>query len=176
MEEIWKDIKEYEGLYQVSNLGRVKSFPRNGTQVNAIKILTLKLHHTGYYRVTLSKNNKRIDKLVHRLVAETFIPNPNRKPQVNHKDGDKLNNRVDNLEWNTCLENVQHSIYTGLRNDKGCNSKRARFKESDIRWIRQHYKPNDSKYGCTALSKKFKVGKATISDIINHKIYKNIGE
>lgn len=131
MKEIWKDIKDYEGLYQVSNLGRIKSFPRNGTQTNNIKILMLKLNHK-YYHVTLSKDNERIDKLVHRLVAEAFIPNPENKPQVNHKDGNKLNNNVNNLEWNTCVENVQHSISTGLRKDRGCNNKRSRFNQDDI--------------------------------------------
>ena len=167
---MWKECK-INNLYIVSTDGIVK-------RKNTNKILSQKLDKDNYLSVNLSMggrgNTRQI--FVHRLVAETFLPNPDRKPQVNHKDGDKLNNRVNNLEWNTCLENVQHSIYTGLRNDKGCSSKRARFKESDIKWIRQHYKPNDSKYGCTALSKKFKVGKATISDIINHKIYKNIGE
>lgn len=91
MEEIWKDIKGYEGLYQVSNLGRVKSLRRN---------IILKQGITcGYERVVLYTNNSYKNFLIHRLVAHAFIPNPDNLPQVNHIDENKLNNCADNLEW-----------------------------------------------------------------------------
>ena len=113
MQEIWKDIKNYEGLYQVSNFGKVKSLPRKGTQTNTEKILKVSYTYNGYERVSLHKNNKDKRYLVHRLVAETFIPNPNNYPQVNHKDENKINNNVSNLEWCTPSYNINY----GKRNN-----------------------------------------------------------
>ena len=104
--EIWKDIKGYEGLYQVSNLGRVKSLDRiaynpNGTVNSHIKekILAPVLNNKGYQYVNLHKNGEIKKMLVHRLVAMAFIPNSENKPMINHKDENPLNNCVDNLEW-----------------------------------------------------------------------------
>jgi len=99
MEEIWKDIEGYKGLYQVSNLGRIKSL--HGLSERIMKQTLQK----GYLRITLLKNKKQKRFLSHRLVAQAFIPNPENKPQVNHIDEDKENNRVDNLEWVTAKEN-----------------------------------------------------------------------
>ena len=101
MEEIWKDVKDYEGLYQVSNLGRVKSVSRN-------KIMKLSVKVNGYKDVSLSKGNTKKHYLVHRLVAQAFIPNPENKPTVNHIDEDKINNHVSNLEWATMKEQNNH--------------------------------------------------------------------
>ena len=102
MKEVWKDIQDYEGFYQVSNLGRIKSLGNSKTRKE--KILK-PIYHKQYYQITLSKNNIRIQYRVHRLVAEAFIPNPDNLPQVNHKDENKLNNYVDNLEWCDALYN-----------------------------------------------------------------------
>ena len=110
--ENWKDIENYEGLYQVSNLGRIKSLERdvyysNGT-VHHIKekILVQRIEKNGYQIVSLYKNGKRKDMLAHRLVALAFIPNPANKPQINHKNEVKTDNFVENLEWCTASYNA----------------------------------------------------------------------
>ena len=107
MEEVWKDVKGYEGLYQVSNLGRVKR-ATTGKVLKACKITG------GYLGVTLYKNSIVSSTKIHRLVAQAFIPNNENKPQVNHIDEDKTNNVVSNLEWVTAKENSNH----GTRNER----------------------------------------------------------
>ena len=102
MNEEWRDIEGYEGLYQVSNLSRVRSLNYNKT--GQIKELSY-AKRRGYLGVTLYKNGKPKTFTVHRLVARMFIPNPNNYPQVNHKDENKINNNVSNLEWCTVLYN-----------------------------------------------------------------------
>ena len=104
--EIWKDIKDYEGLYQVSNLGNVRNKRTEKVLIGGIK--------RGYREVIILKDTKRKYKLVHRLVAEAFIPNAENHPQVNHIDGNKLNNKVNNLEWCTRSENMKHAYKIGL--------------------------------------------------------------
>lgn len=111
--EIWKDIKGYEGLYQVSNLGRVKSllFRNNITAKKRETPLIMKFtKRSGYYNIVLRNEKGRKSFQIHRLVAQTFIPNPNNKPFVNHINFNRLDNNINNLEWCTQKENVQHSI------------------------------------------------------------------
>lgn len=109
MIEVWKDIDGYEGLYQVSNLGRIRSL-KYGKE----RILKHRKDKDGYLRVGLYKNSKMKDYFVHRLVALVFIPNPNNLPCINHKDENKTNNSVDNIEW--CTQ--QHNANYGTRNFK----------------------------------------------------------
>lgn len=133
--EIWKDIKDYEGLYQVSNLGRVRNIRHNKNKI-------LKpIYHKKYYQITLSKNNIRVQYRIHRLVATAFIPNPENLPEVNHKDENKVNNCVSNLEW--C-----DSKYNNNYNNKGkriskakmghTTSKETRIKISNT--LKEYYK------------------------------------
>ena len=120
---IWKDILGYEGLYQISNCGEVRSIPHfvpvncHGTMSQKLtpsKILKKQItgRDKNYYKVTLSKQGKSKQFLLHRLIAETFIPNPDKLPQVNHKDENGFNNDISNLEWVTAKENANY----GTRN------------------------------------------------------------
>lgn len=124
MKEIWKDIKDYEGIYMISNHGRIKSLERtikrnskNGDIHKKETVLNPSVQDDGYYRVTLSKNGKDKRFRIHRLVAEAFIENddPVNKTCVNHKDEDKANNHVDNLEWCTNEYNIQYSANSGKK-------------------------------------------------------------
>lgn len=113
-DEIWKDIEGYEGLYQVSNLGRIKSLEKmvvsknHSIQKRKERIIKSSPNNRGYLKIGLSKNNKRKFYRVHRLVAQAFIPNPDNKPEVNHINEIKTDNRVENLEWMTRKENCNY--------------------------------------------------------------------
>ena len=118
-QEIWKDIEGYEGKYQVSNCGNVRSLMyHNAKGIKRISLLKPATDACGYFRCALSKNNILTTYKVHRLVAQAFIPNPNNYPQINHIDGNKKNNCVWNLEWCTDKENVNHALKTGLRKNE----------------------------------------------------------
>lgn len=120
MREVWKDIVGYEGLYQVSNLGRVKGLERvvmRGSNFVPVKekIMTLRFNQRGYLIAHLTKEGVQKQYMTHRLVAQAFISNPENKPQVNHINEVKDDNRVENLEWVTAKENINHGTYLERR-------------------------------------------------------------
>lgn len=117
--EIWKDIPGYEGLYQASRSGKIRSMSRRldyrtGSRMIDGRILRPALSKEGYLRVCLCREGEEKNGKVHRLICLTFLPNPENKPHVNHKDGNKLNNHVDNLEWCTASYNQRHAFAKGL--------------------------------------------------------------
>lgn len=128
MEEIFKDIKGYEKRYQISNIGNVKSLSRkinNNTSsfISKERILTPIKDKQGYILVNFRKGNGRSSKKIHKLVLEAFVPNLLNKPCVNHINGIKHDNRLENLEWATHSENTQHAFRTGLMTNNWCKKK-----------------------------------------------------
>ena len=119
--EIWKDIAGYEGLYQVSNLGRVRSVKHG-----KIRLLKLGTDGHGYFQIKFSRGGKMKEFPVHRLVAEAFIPNPSNFPVVNHKDENPANNTVNNLEWCTVKYNTNYGSCQGRRSAKILNGPLAK--------------------------------------------------
>lgn len=138
--EVWKDIQGYEGFYQVSNYGNIRGVDRTRICRGIVmpikgRILKQKISRFGYYHVTLGKDAKHTTFMSHRLVALAFIDNTENKSQVNHIDGNKLNNHISNLEWNTPRENMTHgrlrmntsSKYTGVAWYKPTNKWRSQI-------------------------------------------------
>mgnify|MGYP002622098599 CR=1 FL=1 len=166
--EEWRDVEGYEGLYQVSDLGRVRSFHNQYG-----RILKPIVTSHGYAQVTLAKNGTMRSRHIHMLVAKAFIPNPENKPQVNHIDGNPMNNRLENLEWVTSQENIRHAYRTGLAKS-GADRKNARFTEDQVRYIRRVYKKGDPEFGMAALGKKFGVNIQVIWGVIHHRTYNNV--
>lgn len=126
MNEIWRDIAGYEGRYQVSNKGNVKSLHYRGHYGE--KIMKPVKHHSGYLIIQLGRKPRKIH-LVHQLVAKAFIPPVEGKKLVNHIDGNKQNNCVENLEWVTTQENIAHAIKTGLRNPHNTPKKYGKYNQ-----------------------------------------------
>lgn len=167
-EEVWKDIIGYEGLYQVSNFGNVKSLGNNFTRKE--RLLKLSPQSKGYLTVVLQKNGKRKTTLVHRLVAEYFIPNLDKKLQVNHINGIKTDNRVENLEWVSHRENLDHAIKNNLTL-KGEENPNSKLKDVDV--IKIH---SLLQKGVTTkeLSESYNVSYSTIDGIRKNTYWKHL--
>ena len=160
MEELWKPISNYEN-YEVSNYGRVRNV-KNGKQ----KVLKSQLIKSGYEIVGLSVNSKSISKTVHRLVAISFLENKENKPCVNHINGIKTDNRVENLEWCTHSENEKHSFDKLGKITNGII--RRKIPLNKIIYIKELYKKGFSQ---RSIAKQFNVSQTTIWLIINEKTY-----
>jgi len=169
--EIWKEIKGFEGKYDVSNLGRVKSFQKETRRGQRI----LKPRNTpdGYPSCSLCKNGTVKRATVHRLVAEAFIPNPENKPEVNHINGIKTDNRIENLEWCTHQENIQHAFDSGLKiSPKGEGHYKSKFNNEQIAFIR-HLKELDPLLNIALLSRIMGMNYWTVSQVWRKIHYKN---
>lgn len=178
--EVWKNIEGYEGLYQVSNLGRVKGVFRGHWRTShrgrywvrvSEKILT-NIYDRWYIKLVLSKNNVRKTFFVHRLVAKAFCPNPKGENYVNHISGVKLDNRAENLEWCSFKENYDHAVKNGLINVKGIKNGHAKLNNKQVMAIRKKYKTG----GCSSyqLAKKYGIAASSIMDIVNRTSWKHL--
>lgn len=176
MKEIWRDIKGFEGFYQISNLGRVKSLGGwCGTAKRKERIRSTSLTHDGYVKVRLIHQGKDKTMRVHRLVAEAFIPNPEHKDTVNHIDGNKQSNIVSNLEWVNRTEQMIHAYDLGLKVSRvGSSNTNAKLIDEQVREIRKLYIPYSKQFGTVALAKKYGVTNRVIGLIVKGKAYKNV--
>jgi hypothetical protein len=162
---MWKDVIGYEGLYKVSDAGEIFSVRTN-------RVLKSNVGVDGYKKVVLSVNNIRKTFRVNRLVAEAFVDNPNNKPVVNHKDGDKLNNCVNNLEWVTIMENAIHASNTGLlKGQKGELNPMSKLTANEVNEIRQTYKKHSHDANAKVLSEKYGVSDSTIWAIASGQVW-----
>lgn len=174
--EVWKDVIGYEGFYQISDLGRVKRLEtivdgRQGFKFTVQeKILALEVCTTGYKRVTLCKNGKTKRFLVHRLVAEMFINNENKLKQVNHKDGNKGNNKLQNLEWASQSNNQKHAYKTGLQKIQRGEARKnvAILKWEQIYQIREMSNSGKTSYEISDL---FNINRRHINKIVSNEAW-----
>lgn len=165
--ELWRDVIGFEGLYRVSDFGNVLScsrkFKPNGGRMKPKKT------KLGYLEVCLTKNRKKYYPLVHSLVAKAFIPNPAKLSQVNHKNGNKYNNKAINLEWVTSSQNIKHAFDNGLMiQPKGGDAYNAKLTESQARYIL------NSNERTTLLARKYSVAASTITSIRKRITWKHL--
>lgn len=173
--EIWTDVYGYEGLYQVSTEGNVRSLDRttvtkNGREMKFEgKTLKFKTDKDGYKQVSLSKEGKQKSFQVHRLVMINFLPHPNANNlTINHENGQKDDNRLVNLTYMTQIQNMKHAVENGLMKT-GENHHKATLTNEQVKYIRSVYVPKHPEFGQGALSRKFGVSQPTISQIVNNK-------
>ena len=159
MEEIWKDIPGYEGIYQISNMGNARSLDRITFDGRKLRSKPLKqfFDKDGYMKVGLCKNNNVKQYRVHRLVAIAFIDNPNYYSQINHKDENKTNNSFINLEWCDCKYNINYGTRTKkvVEATRGENKWNHKLTENDVKYIRENYGFRDKKFDSIHLGKMF---------------------
>ena len=162
--ETWKDVPNFDGKYQINNKGDIRHKDRLDKYLKPAK------NRKGYLTVGLWGNHKGNTFRVHRLVAQVFIPNPENKPQINHINGIKTDNRVENLEWVNNSENVRHADKLGLRRCvKGEKHYMCKLSETDIEAIRKSYIFRHPEFGTVALAKKYGVSQQHISNILNNR-------
>lgn len=172
-EIIWKTLQYNDETYddfEVSDDGQLRNV-KTGT------IYKQHINKEGYNQICVSlggRNKKKVFK-VHKAVAETFIPNPENKSDVNHKDGDKQNNTLFNLEWMTKKENMKHASQNGLLKPLcGTNSPSSKLTKEDVIYIRENYIARDPMYGSRALGRKFNIDHSSILNVINGTSYVNV--
>lgn len=177
--EIWKDVPGYEGYYQASNRGKVRSIDRTIIDKNEIKIhrtgkvLSQNVNKDGYLFVELNKNAKRKLRTVHRIISETFIPNIKNKPEVNHINGNKKNNAISNLEWVTSSENQIHAIEDRLQTIPiGEDSNSAKLTNNEVLEIVCSYRLGIFTHA--EIAKAYNISRQVICGILNGRIWSKI--
>jgi len=174
--ELWKPVRGYEGLYEVSNKGRVRSlsrFKNNHSKKQYIgeRILTNSPMTNGYLRVNLNKGGVPKHYFIHRLVAQHFLINPGNKRTINHRDGNPRNNDVSNLEWATDYENIHHAMDTGLMNYKGEGNPMSKLTGKDVRRIKMGLKMGIKQRELATI---FNISQSLISTIGSERRWKHI--
>lgn len=178
--EKWKDIPNYEGFYQASNQGNVRSLDRivkqskrtKGKQLKRGRVLRPAISRLGYVICALSRDNKLRSFPVHRLVAFCWLDNPNNWNEVNHKDGNKQNNNAENLEWSTRALNLRHAIDTGLmKYNYGDKHHHSKMTNEQVRALRISY---DCSKPLKYYAKKYGMAISSISKIIKNETYKDV--
>lgn len=184
-QEIWKDVVDYEGQYEVSNTGKLRYVPKtimrfrkDTGKSHAIHIKGKtsfgSLNKKGYFDVKLWKDGTSKSIVIHRLIAQSYIPNPSKLPQVNHIDGVKTNNRVENLEWCDNAHNVKHAYVLGLAVGlKGEKQNGSKIKESDVLEIRKFYADNPTAF-YRIYAEKLNLSIKSICSIVNRKSWTHI--
>jgi len=177
MEE-YKPVKDYEGLYEISSLGNIVHI----SKVNKLRRrLKPRKNRRGYLQLILSKNAIPKTKLLHRLVAEVFLPRIEDLNEVNHLDGDKTNNRLENLEWSNHSLNTLHAFKIGLMKPrdklgltlKKYNKENRRLTDEQVDYIRMNYIKGSKEFGVRPLSRKFDISRCVIIGIIRKTMYIN---
>tara|TARA_R110002153_G_scaffold53726_6_gene149588 strand:- start:2657 stop:3262 length:606 start_codon:yes stop_codon:yes gene_type:complete len=165
--EVWKDVLGFEDIYQISNLGRLinKTVPNYRSRLKNIQILKDGCNGNGYRRIPLRKLGNQYNRYIHRLVAEVFIPNPYKLPQVNHIDGDKTNNTQVNLEWVSSSENIRKAHEAGQMVNRTVHKTKIDVKSDEF--VSQMYRmyKETGKVGATARA--FNVPRTSLSSIVN---------
>jgi len=172
--EVWRNVIGYEDIYHVSNIGNIKrlEYARKNLLTGGLSIIKERIlkpvkHYNEYLFVSLCNGNQK-EYSIHTLVANAFICNPDNKPEVNHKNGVKSDNHVDNLEWNTTSENLLHSYRTGLRRS-GENHHKAKLTLVQVNEIKRLH---ETGVNYRQLSREFKIRACSIRDIIIGKTWK----
>ena len=169
---VYPKIPDELNRFEISSWGRLK----NTLTQHIYKPDVLS---SGYYsvRTTLGSRSGKIHILIHKAVAYTFLPNPNNLQEVNHKDGNKINNNISNLEWCTSHDNQQHKYDAGLFDKSkisGENNHASKLTVEDVRYIRDHYIYGSKQFGSSSLAKEFDISKATVLSIIHNKTWADI--
>ncbi|MBU3205161.1 NUMOD4 motif-containing HNH endonuclease [Clostridium algidicarnis] len=178
--EKWRDVNGYEGFYQISNYGKAKSLDRvvfcktGKTRKIKGKVLILINDKDGYKEINMSKNGKVRHGKVHRLVAEAFLEKIEGKNEVNHKDGNKANNEVGNLEWCNASENTAHAVKNGLLKVIGSDNPGAKLTEKEVREIRNLYNDDKKNNSILKLAKKYGICFQQVYDIVTRKKWKHV--